>query len=334
MLSQNRTHDEMSCNDQVIEFPANHEFVTLGFVFVGLGLAVCVAALSTLLWFYETPVIRVSQRELMVTYILGFFILNLSGVARLMNAAPPFKDSFCVWQLWLVNIPLTVIFSVLGAKEFKTWKIRKATKRLRSFKCKLQFAFVYVFVASFVMMVILVFNTVFQAPFVDPCHNFECVMSNAATFWIATIFLFAQMAGVLVLAWKDRNLGRVGGEGVTIVLNCAFVFAFFVAVFISFVRNPKSKSLQNSSNKANALEGFITYLLCFCATTASLGSLMWTKVRFVNLNNEQILQLFIEQPQHGSMRESVRQLKRRLKSSKTPSSQFASAEKQEHLVQA
>ncbi|CAK8993080.1 tRNA-dihydrouridine(20/20a) synthase (U20-specific dihydrouridine synthase) (U20-specific Dus) (tRNA-dihydrouridine synthase A) [Durusdinium trenchii] len=303
--------------------PVWNGFVAAGFVMVALGVLVCVGAMGVLVRFRRTPVIQVSQYSLLQAYCVGFLALNLSGVPRIINSFEPFTDALCVVQIWLIQPPLTFILAALTVKEYGTWRVRINTVKLRKYMLSEKLRVLYLSGCMAVIVLLMLIWTFVEPAEINPCQDYQCSTGDSVLFWLMGAFQVLQILLLLLLAWKNRRIGRVGGEGCAIVVNSAALVFLFAVFFVSNAYNAESEFSDTSKpSQANSIEAFAGYLACLAVTLLSLGTVVGAKLKYVNEPKDKILQLFLsskEESRTSRLLGSLRK-KKKTKSSTTHAS--------------
>eukprot|EP00516_Mucochytrium_quahogii_P013599 CAMPEP_0203791698 /NCGR_PEP_ID=MMETSP0100_2-20121128/4789_1 /ASSEMBLY_ACC=CAM_ASM_000210 /TAXON_ID=96639 /ORGANISM=" , Strain NY0313808BC1" /LENGTH=274 /DNA_ID=CAMNT_0050695065 /DNA_START=637 /DNA_END=1461 /DNA_ORIENTATION=- len=168
------------------------------------------------------------------------------------------------------------------------------TLSLKKLRLPENLLFYYVSFCMFIAIVVLLCWTFVQPPVLDPCSNYQCYSNESATFIVALVIQAIEMLVLLVIAWKDRNIGAVGGETKGIFHTSICLAILLAILFISALYGTQTNAAANTStNIANTLEAFIAYLVCFVVTVISISSIIFRKYAYVDYPQEEILHLFL-----------------------------------------
>mmetsp|Transcript_22110 Transcript_22110/g.43519 ORF Transcript_22110/g.43519 Transcript_22110/m.43519 type:complete len:350 (+) Transcript_22110:156-1205(+) len=282
------------CNSTAVAFPEYNTYTTAAFALTGLSFGVCAGWLTVLIMLRSTPIMQISQWHLLLGYLLSFTAMNCSAIVRTENSYAPFHNASCIVWEWLAHVPLSFVLAILAVKEFRTWQLRRKTRKLQKMDMPQLYMIIYLCTSFIISSTILAAWTGTKPPYVDPCLNYQCTMHSPAGFWAIISFQALQLILLLTVAYQDFNQGTVGGEGIGIIVTTIAMIIYFAMVLTATLSNPDSHSSSNDLNESNAVEAFVNALTLFLATTVSLSSIFGPKLRYRNKSRDEIIKLFLQ----------------------------------------
>ena len=100
------------------EIKLSDTVVTLAYVLIAAGELFLFSCLLIVVLFYDTRIMRFSQRQ----GLIGMVLLGMVAVGGLV-LLPDISDSACQARLWVVGLPLFSMFNLLLGKTWRIWKV-------------------------------------------------------------------------------------------------------------------------------------------------------------------------------------------------------------------